>query len=384
MAPARKKTYDNDRRSTFKKGGLTPSVGGDGVYPRLVMDAGKVRENAAEVVRRAGKLGISVFGVTKGFCADPVVARAMLEGGCSLLMDSRLKNLRRLREAGFTEPLMLLRIPMLSELKDLVRVADGTVVSMPETVLALEEACEAAGKSVDVMVMADVGDLREGLWPDEMEAMGKTLASCRRIRCMGVGTNIGCFGGVLPTPENMNLLIECRNRLSEGLGRPVEIVSGGATSSLELVDNGQMPEGINNLRVGEGILLGHNTSRMQAIPGLHRDAFVLEAEIVEVRTKPSQPIGLIGADAFGNVPVFEDRGRRLRAIAAVGKQDVKVDGLAPLDPGVVVLGASSDHLTLDVEDCPVRPALGQIVRFTLDYGAMLALTTSSYVEKVYA
>ena len=354
------------------------------MFPRLVIDPEKVRENAAEVVRRAGKLGIRVFGVTKGFCADPVVARAMVEGGCSVLMDSRVKNLRRLREAGFSEPLMLLRIPMLSELEELVQVADGTVISMTETVLALEKVCDAAGKSMDVMVMVDVGDLREGLWPDEMEAMGRTLASCRRVRCMGVGTNIGCFGGVLPTPENMNLLVECRDRLAEGLGRPVEIVSGGATSSLELVENGLMPPQVNNLRVGEGILLGHNTSRMQAIPGLHRDAFVLEAEIIEVRVKPSQPIGLIGADAFGNVPVFEDRGRRRRAIAAVGKQDVKIDGLTPLDAGVAVLGASSDHLTLDVQDCPVPPALGAIVRFTLDYGAMLALSTSSYVMKTYA
>jgi predicted amino acid racemase len=348
-----------------------------------LIDPGKIRENAVEVVRRAGKMGIGVFGVTKGFCAVPKVARAMVEGGCSLLMDSRVKNLRRLREAGFTEPLMLLRIPMLSELEELVEVADGTVVSMPETVLALEKAASAAGKSMEVMVMADVGDLREGLWPDEMEAMGKTLASCRRVRCMGVGTNIGCFGGVLPTPENMNLLVECRDRLAAGLGGPVEVVSGGATSSLELVDNGLMPREVNNLRVGEAILLGFNTGRMQAIPGLHRDAFVLEAEIVEVRTKPSRPIGLIGADAFGKVPVFEDRGRRLRAIAAVGKQDAKIDGLAPLDPGVSVLGASSDHLTLDVEDCPTRPVLGGIVRFTLDYGAMLALTTSNYVEKAY-
>lgn len=353
------------------------------MFPRLLIDPAKVRENAAEVVRRAGTRGIRVFGVTKGFCADPAVARAMVEGGCGLLMDSRVKNLRRLRQAGFTEPLMLLRIPMLSELGELVQVADGTVVSMPETVVALEAACAAAQKPMDVMVMADVGDLREGLWPDEMEAMGKVLAACRRVRCMGVGTNIGCFGGVLPTPENMALLAKCGALLAKGLGAPVEVVSGGATSSLELVDNGQMPPQVNNLRVGEAILLGFNTGRLQAIPGLHRDAFVLEAEIVEVRAKPSKPIGLIGADAFGKVPVFEDRGRRLRAVAAVGKQDAKIDGLTPLDPGVSILGASSDHLTLDVEDCPKRPVLGGIVRFTLDYGAMLALTTSDYVEKVY-
>lgn len=352
-------------------------------YPRLLVHTGKILENARQVVARAATAGIDVAGVTKGMCADPEVARAMLDGGCRWLGDSRVSNLRRLRQAGIGTPLMLLRIPMLSELSSLIEYADLTLVSMPDTVVALESACSVRGKTVGVLVMVDTGDLREGLWPDETGAMAKTLSSCRWVHPVGVGTNLGCFGGVLPTEENMGLLLAAAGRLSSGLPSPLGIVSGGGTSSLMLVEENRMPPGINQLRVGEAILLGRDITRLRTIPYLHQETMVLEAEIVEVRTKPSVPIGRIGADAFGNVPRFEDRGKRLRAIVAIGRQDVRLEGLTPLDAGVQILGASSDHLTIDVEECLVKPRVGDRVRFSPDYGAMLSLATSGYVEKIH-
>lgn len=142
-----------------------------------------------------------------------------------------------------------------------------------------------------------------------------------------------------------------------------------------------MPSGVNHLRIGEAILLGRDVSRNRVLPGMHRDAFLFEAEIIELRRKPSVPIGTIGADAFGNVPVFKDRGVRLRAILAAGRQDVVPEGLFPTAGGVHVLGASSDHLLLDVEDMVPAPRLGDVLSFEMSYGAMLAAATSPYVAK---
>lgn len=352
-------------------------------YPRLLVHTGKILENAREVVARTTLAGIDIAGVTKGMCADPDVARAMLDGGCRWLADSRVSNLRRLRQAGIEAPLVLLRIPMLSELPSLAEYADSTLVSMPETVVALEAACSALKKMIGAIVMVDTGDLREGLWPDEVGAMGKALSACRWVHTVGVGTNLGCFGGVLPTEENMTTLMAAAARISSELPSPIEIISGGGTSSLSLVEENRMPRGINQLRVGEAILLGRDVTRSRTIPYLHQDTMILEAEIVEVRGKPSVPIGTIGADAFGNIPRFEDRGNRLRAIAAIGRQDVRPEGLIPLDAGIRIQGASSDHLTLDVEECPRKPRIGDRVNFSMDYGAMLSLATSGYVEKIH-
>ena len=164
--------------------------------------------------------------------------------------------------------------------------------------------------------------------------------------------------------------------------KALDWISGGASSSLTLLLEGKLPAGINNLRVGEAILQGGvETFRDEPWPELEPDACRLTGEIIEVKLKPSRPIGESGYDAFGKQPVFVDEGDRLRAIANIGREDVLIEGLTPIAKGVRVLGASSDHLVMDVTDADPPPAVGDRVAFRMSYGAMLLAMTSEYVEK---
>ncbi|HNT56115.1 MAG TPA: alanine/ornithine racemase family PLP-dependent enzyme, partial [Anaerolineaceae bacterium] len=113
-----------------------------------------------------------------------------------------------------------------------------------------------------------------------------------------------------------------------------------------------------------------------------QDTFKIYAEVVEVERKPSVPIGNRGQDAFGGSPEYVDRGIRRRAICNIGRQDVVVDGITPEDPGIIVLGGSSDHLILDVEEAQTPVELGDEVAFYPNYGALLAASTSPYMQKV--
>jgi len=349
------------------------------LWPRLVVNAKAIEENARRVVQKCAAAGISVSGVTKGMCAQEDVVGAMVAGGCSELADSRVGNLETLKAMNTGLPLLLLRIPMLSELSLVVSRADCSLVSTPETVDGLEEACAASGLSHEVIVMVDLGDLREGVWMDDTGSIAEALRRSPRVRCRGVGVNFGCYGGTLPTREKLRQLIRIGKELEREIGCPLSVFSGGSTSSLLLLERGEMPPGINSLRIGEGILLGEDVTSMRSIPWLRQRTMWLEAELVEVRKKPSVPVGPFGADAFGQRQVFEDRGNRMRAIAAVGRQDVRIEGLVPELEGISILGASSDHLILDVEDAPVPLAQGDKLKFFPDYGAMLALATSPYV-----
>jgi hypothetical protein len=54
---------------------------------------------------------------------------------------------------------------------------------------------------------------------------------------------------------------------------------------------------------------------------------------------------------------------------------------APINAGCV-LGASSDHLVLDLTDANPPLKVGDGLAFRITYGAMLAVMTSEYVEKV--
>lgn len=352
-------------------------------YPRLILYPDHVRENAAKVVDFCRKAGVEVEAVPKGAAGDLEIARAMIEGGCVSFADSRLRNLVRLRAEFPDVPRTLLRIPMKSELADVVRHADCSLVSMTESVEAMESHCRQLKTTHGAILMFDLGDRREGIFGEELDDFVAAFRACSRVKLRGVGANFGCFAGVLPGAAVLRRLCLARDALQAALGYEVPLCSGGSTSSLMLIERGDLPSGVNRLRIGEAILLGQDVTWQRVIPWLRQDTAALEAEVVEIRARPSLPEGKTGADAFGRVQTFEDRGIRLRAIVALGRQDAPAEGLTPMDDGVRILGASSDHMLLDVQDMKKPPKWGDILRFSLNYAALLGLSTSPYVEKEY-
>jgi predicted amino acid racemase len=161
------------------------------------------------------------------------------------------------------------------------------------------------------------------------------------------------------------------------------MVSGGNSSSYYLIGRSALPGGINNLRLGEAFVLGKETAWGSRIENTFADGVILEAQIIEAQTKRSLPLGELGVDAFGQKKTFEDRGVIKRAILAVGRQDVDPENIIPEDPGVTILGASSDHLVLDISAAQKEYRVGDVLRFTLQYGALLRAFTGAYMSRRY-
>jgi predicted amino acid racemase len=218
--------------------------------------------------------------------------------------------------------------------------------------------------------------------PADLPAFLERVNAMDHIDVAGIGVNLTCYGAIVPDEENLGLLAELARQSEKQLGRPL-LVSGGNSGSIGLATSGRMPESVDNLRIGETILLGVDTLTREPTLGLHLDALTVQAPVVECLVKPSLPLGTIAQDAFGNRPSFADRGDRRRAICALGRQDAPPEGLVPVDPAVEVLGASSDHLILDVHDLDRPPALGDAITFVPNYAATLQLFTSPYVHKVF-
>ena len=352
-------------------------------YPQLEVDLSILHSNARQVITRCQQQGIRVCGVVKGVDGLPEVARAMRLCGAEELGTSRLEQVERCRAAGVGGPWLLIRIPGLSELPDVVRLCETSLQSERVTLDALEEECVLQGKTHRVIVMADLGDLREGFWDkDEMvDVCVHVERELPHVELAGVGVNLTCYGSTKPTSEKMQALLAIAARIEKRIGRKLEIVSGGATSSYTLVHWGTMPAGINHLRIGENILLGKDLQvnwGIQDMDYLRMDGFTLRAEVVEVREKPTYPIGEFAIDAFGRKPVYVDRGIRRRAILALGRADVgELESLIPREAGLTVIGGSSDHCIVDVEDCPRRLEVGDIVEFSLCYSHLLYATSRS-------
>jgi predicted amino acid racemase len=229
--------------------------------------------------------------------------------------------------------------------------------------------------------MVDLGDLREGVPPDEVLPFVREALRLPGIRVKGLGANLACFAGVTPSETNMQRFVELAIAVEADCGVTLEWLSAVNSSGLELIAAGRMPARINHARVGEAILLGRETIQRQPWPGTHQDAFALHAEVLECRRKPSMPEGPRAEDAFGNRPEFDNSGERLRALLNVGREDVDIGSLTPLDPNIQIIGASSGYLVLDVTDATTDVSVGAELKFAPGYGALLRAMTSEYVEK---
>ncbi|MBU1107505.1 MAG: alanine/ornithine racemase family PLP-dependent enzyme [Candidatus Riflebacteria bacterium] len=350
--------------------------------PRLEIYPERIRHNTEAIVAQCRAKGVAVASVTKVMSAHPAVARAMVEGGAEMIADSRIENLWKLREAGFTGPFMLLRLPTVSRAAEVVEVADVSLNSSFDTMQALAEAARLQDLVHRVIIMIDVGDLREGIWPDKAVNLVKQVSTLKGLEVIGMGCNLACYGGVVPSEQNMKLLVDTVKacRVASGLALPV--ICGGNSSGLPIMAEGRLPSEVNLYRIGEAIVLGRNVIDRSPWQGTRQDTVIAVAEVIEAELKPSMPIGERGQDAFGETQDFVDRGLRRRVICNIGRQDVVVDGIVPVEDGIIVLGGSSDHLILDVHDARREIKVGDEVAFYPGYGALLALSTSEYVQKV--
>lgn len=349
--------------------------------PYITIDLKKLEHNARSIAALCRKHGIMVAGVTKGTLGMPEVASAMIRGGVAWIGESRLDNIERLRNGRINVPFLLMRSPHLSEIERVLELADISINTEYEVMKALSEASLKRATVHKIILMVDLGDLREGVWPDELLPLAKEVSAMKGIQLAGLGTNLTDLNGTIPTYENNQQLVELAEEVEEKCRIRLEYLSAGNSSSLKLLASGKIPERINHFRIGEGILLGRETINREILPDTYQDAFILTGEIIEKKLKPSVPIGEIGQDAFGNIPTVEDRGTITRCILNLGRQDTNVDGLKPRNTELEILGATSDHLLFDSSKVPELKT-GDTVSFDPNYAALLAAMTSPFVHKI--
>ncbi len=353
-------------------------------YPQLEVDLGKLEENLTALRERCQDSFVGIIGVVKGVNAWPEIVRVFDAAGFPYLATSRLDQMQKMHAMGVRTPLMLLRVPMLSELSGTVSLADASLQSELTVLRALDAEAARQGKTHGVLLMIDLGDLREGFWSAEelVDAAVEVERELHHLHLLGVGVNLGCYGSILPDKRNMQGLASLAHDVEQAIGRGLEFVSGGGSTSVQMTLSGMMPGRINNLRLGEICLIGSANNGF-APDFLHRDVFTFRAEIVECRDKPSFPVGQLGVDAFGRVGNYVDRGIRRRALAAIGRVDCgDCFDLLPRMPGVEVVGASGDHTILDVEEAKDSVHVGDVLEFDVNYASLVHLTNTPGVELI--
>ncbi|MBZ7987810.1 alanine/ornithine racemase family PLP-dependent enzyme [Campylobacter canadensis] len=362
--------------------------------PALIIDLKKLKENVEVEVELLKKEGVEVMGVNKVFDGCIQSAKALLDGGIKVIAESRLYNLKNIKnELGCIT--CLLRSPLLSEIDETVRYADISLNSELKILKELNAAALKQNKIHQVLLMIDMGDLREGIWFEKEDEIKKAMMYIKKasnLELFGLGTNYNCYGTVLPSVKNSKDFIKLAEKMSKIVDIKIPRLSAGNCTSYHLIDKALWDKKLNHLRIGGLHQFGIEYVDMKYVNNFHHSSkdvnracsplYVLRAEIIEINTKPTVPVGELGVDAFLKVKHFEDRGIKRRALLAFGRQDIPSENITPVDDNYVILGQTSDHTILEIPDNSLLK-LGDFVYFELDYTALLMACQTKGIDKIF-
>ncbi|MGY5139372.1 alanine/ornithine racemase family PLP-dependent enzyme [Mycoplasmopsis gallinarum] len=351
-------------------------------YPRIVINETKFKQNIRRAIEICKESNIEVLAVTKGFVGNRRMAEIYSECGIKMFGDSRIENFKVYNDIPGHK--QLLRLPQIEEIPELLTYCDSSLNGDLKMIKAISDYVVSHNlKPHKIVLMIDLGDRREGVLPEDVDFTVQEILKLKGVELFGLGCNFGCYGARIPSVEAMNLFVQIKNEIESKYYITIPHISGGNSLSLHMVWEKTMPKEVNVLRMGFSMIFGTEDKYRLTINGMYRDAFRCEAEVVEVDYKSSLPVGPAGIDAFGKEPVFVDEGDIKRLILAIGKLDTSFDDMYPYDSDLKVLGGSSDLMILNATKSKNNYQVGDIITFALDWGSLLYLFNSKFVDKVF-
>lgn len=320
------------------------------------------------LVDRLKARGIQVTAVTKAVCGHPAIAQAMRDGGAMGLAEARLSNVKRLRRAGILCPITLIRTPMLSQVDDVVQACEASYNTEVSVIAALAAAARRRNTVHGIILMVEMGDQREGIRAQDVGNMARRVEAMPGVALKGIGANFACLGGIAPTAAKMQALSRLASEVEQQSGAVLHTVSGGNSANLPWALGAQATHRINDLRLGEALMLGVDPITGAQIDGLYQDAFTLVAEVIETDVKPVRLCAGRAAHPLARLRPDRDNPETTRLLLAIGHQDTDAAGLK-MPAGQTLIGATSDHLVIGTHDPTL--GVGSEMRFNMTYGALM-------------
>lgn len=344
----------------------------------------KLQANYHHLEQLFAEQGIEWAVVSKMLCGHRVYLEELIGLGIRSVCDSRISNLATIKDIDPTVETIYIKPPAKRSIPDIVRHADVSFNTERYTIELLSAEAQRQGKVHRVIIMIELGDLREGIMGSHLMDFYASIFQLPHIEVAGIGANLNCLNGVLPSEDKLIQMSLYEQLIEAKFNVGIPWVSGGTSVIIPLLLRGQVPTGINHFRVGEALFFGNNLLTDEPLEGMHTDVIKLFAEVIEVTEKPRIPIGYLGENPSGEAFHVDeaDYGKSsFRAILDVGLLDVDASFLIPDDDALKVFGASSDMLVLDLGDQRERYRVGDLVSFRLKYMGALSLLNSDYIGK---
>ncbi len=351
---------------------------------RLIINLEALRHNLRTVGDIMDAHGASWTVVTKVLCGHTDSLRALQYLGVRSMGDSRLDNLAAIERIISDFEAWYLRIPDKSSIKRTVQLADVSLNSEIEIIQLLNEEARRQDKIHRIIIMIELGDLREGILPGSLVKFYQDVFDLSNIEVLGIGANIGCLAGAIPNIDQFTQLILYRELLELKFERRLPMISGGSTIVLPMIRDNILPRAINHFRIGEAIFLGTDLVNGGTLRGLRDDVILLETEIAEIKEKGLNPMvetGSVQPFQAENGEEATPGSRGHRALVSVGQLDSDIAGLTPVNPNCRIAGASSDITVVNLGDNPEGLRVGDAIKFRVNYSALLRLMSGKYITK---
>lgn len=350
----------------------------------ITLDRKKFEWNYQQLDELFKEHGVTWAAVSKLLCGNELYISELLRLGIEEVCDSRISNLKKIKEQKPEVNTVYIKPAAQEIIEDVVKYADASFNTEFHTIKLLSEEAQRQNKEHRVIIMIELGDLREGIMGDHLMKFYEKVFNVPNISVSGIGSNLNCLHGVMPTQDKLVQLGLYKQLIEARFGREIPWVTGGTSVTIPLLMRHQVPKSVNHFRVGETLFFGKDLVNGGVIEGLRDDVFKLYSQIIEITEKPKVPIGPLETNPSGEMYEIEedDYGKKsYRAIIDIGLLDCSTDFLFPDDDGLEICGASSDMLVLDLGQNVKEYKVGDYIPFRIGYMGALRLFNSDYIEK---
>jgi predicted amino acid racemase len=301
--------------------------------------------------------------------------------------DSRLSNLKVIKDIRPDIATMYIKPPAIQSAPKVIKYADISVNSSYSTLVALNEEAERQGKIHRVIIMVEMGELREGVIRENIVDFYSRIFNLPNLQVIGLGTNLGCMYGVEPTYDKLIQLCLYEQLLETKFNKKLELISGGSSITLPLISKKKIPKAVNHFRIGEAAFLGTSPLNNKKFRNLSTDTFEYDANIIEMEEKESNPDGVISEASIGHIQEPDEKHKKTyRAILDFGILDVDVNEIEAKDKNVQFIGTTSDMTVYNLganinRSQRLKYKVGNKIAFKPNYMAVARLMNSKFINK---
>jgi predicted amino acid racemase len=323
--------------------------------------------------------------VSKLLCGNKLYLQELVKLGVTEFHDTRITNLKMIKNVAPNAQTVYIKPPAKRNIPSIIKYADASFNTSYSTIKLLSEEAVRQGKIHKIIIMVEMGDLREGVVGEKLLDFYDQVIHSPNINIVGLGTNLNCLNGIMPSHDKLIQLCLYKQLIEAKFDIKIPWISGGTSVTVPLLIKEQLPKQINHFRVGEVLFFGLDLFTNLTIVGMNNDVFRLYAEIIELYEKPKVPSGDQGFNVAGETPEYpkEDYGKHsFRAILDIGLLDCNPQYLIPDDENIIIIEASSDMLVLDVNQNQAGYKVGDLISFRMKYMGVLGIMNSNYIDKL--